>query len=75
MKDFLEIFKNDPTKNKSSVLSVHEEVRLFSRVHATLQPTLSVGWSVSWSVGHTLFSLSLLFLKSLLVILSNFKTF
>ena len=27
---------------------------IFSRVHATLQPTLSVGlWLVGWSVGHT----------------------
>ena len=29
-------------------------LRFFSRVHATLQPALSVGQSVGWSVGHTL---------------------
>ena len=41
---------------------------IFSRVHATLQPALSVGRSV----GHTLFFLSILFLK---VILGYSKSF
>ena len=44
--------------------------KLFSRVHATLQPALSVGLSVCRSVCHTLLFLSLLFL---LVIFSHSK--
>ena len=35
---------------------------IFSRVHATLQPALSVGWSVGRSVGHTLLFFMILFL-------------
>ena len=35
-------------------LGVFFSLALFSRVHATLQPALSVRPSVGWSVGHTL---------------------
>ena len=35
---------------------------IFSRVHATLQPALSVCPSVGWSVGHVLLFFMILFL-------------
>ena len=47
---------------------------VFSRVHATLQPALSVGRSVGWLV--TLyFFYHFYFFKSFFVILNNFKAF
>ena len=37
-------------------------IQIFSRVHATLQPTLSVGRLVSWSVGRSVGHILLFFI-------------
>ena len=49
------LIKNE-SKSETNQGSYDLELRqsIFSRVHATLQPALSVGWSVGRSVGHIL---------------------
>ena len=49
-----------PEHVRSIVIYFHPII--FSRVHATLQPAVSVGGSVGWLVGHTLFLFMILFL-------------
>ena len=57
----------------------NEDSVLFSRVHATLHPAMSVGWSVGRSFGPH-FTLSIIFislshLKTIRSILSHSKSF